>query len=262
MKLWLFLLLCLALCLGLPRVPLRAIVAGAPVSRHALALDGDTVLARYHLSRGYPARNRDGSVNAVIEIPSGTTAKFDVDEEDGSLRWARRREDGARREVDYLSYPVNYGMVPRTLAADGDPLDVLVLGRGIERASVVPTRVIGVLKMAHDGTRDDKLIAVPLDAALRNGFSRLRDLPELDDAYPAARVILVLWFSHYWGRGATEVVGWGDAAEARTILEASLTDAITATAACTARPGSAGLRPRAASPCDVLGHAPSGPRLP
>jgi len=204
------------------RVPWRPIVAGAPIAATAVALDEGTVVTRRHLSRGYPARESDGSVNAVVEIPSGTIAKFEVDDEDGALHWARRREDGALREIDYLPYPVNYGMVPRTLAADGDALDILVLGRGLERAAVVRTRVIGVLEMAHDGTRDDKLIAVPVDAELRNGFSRLVDLHELDTYYPASREILVLWFANYWGAGATEVVGWGDAAEANAILDGAL----------------------------------------
>ena len=204
------------------RVPRRAIVAGAPVTSEAIAVDATTIVTRRHLSRGYPARERDGSVNAVIEIPSGTIAKFEVDDEDGALRWARRREDGAPREIDYLPYPANYGMVPRTLAADGDALDILVLGRGLERAAVVRTRVIGVLEMAHDGTRDDKLIAVPVDPELRNGFSRLVELAELDIYYPEARAILVLWFANYWGAGATEVVGWGDAAEANAILDEAL----------------------------------------
>lgn len=54
-------------------VPRRAIVAGAPVAASAKAIDGDTIAAREHLSRGYPPRNSDGSVNAVVEIPSGTT---------------------------------------------------------------------------------------------------------------------------------------------------------------------------------------------
>ena len=222
----------------------RSIVGGAPVSPRALALDEETIVAARHLSRGYPARNPDGSVTAVVEIPSGTTAKFEVDEDDGLLRWALRREDGARREIDYLPYPVNYGMIPHTLADDGDPLDVLVLGRGIERATVASTRVIGVLEMRHDDTRDDKLIAVPLDRELVNGFSRLREIDELDELYPEARTILVLWFAHYWGRGATEVVGWGDAAAANAILDA----AIVSEQASSRRPDSRGPRLRGASP--------------
>jgi inorganic pyrophosphatase len=113
-------------------------------------------------------------------------------------------------------------MVPRTLAEDGDPLDVIVLGRGIERAHIAKTRVIGVLEMADPaGTRDDKLVAVPVEAELENGFSRLHELAELDEWYPASREILYLWFTNYWGRGATNVLGWGDAGEAREILERS-----------------------------------------
>lgn len=217
------------------RVPSRAIVGGAPVSPSAIALDDETIFAMRHLSRGYPARNRDGSVNTVVEIPTGTTGKFEVDEEDGALRWALDRDDGSRREIDYLAYPVNYGMVPRTLAADGDPLDVLVLGRGIERATIARARIIGVLEMAHDGVRDDKLIGVPLDDELRNGFSRLHDLHELDTGYPASRAILVLWFANYWGAGATEVVGWGDAEEANAILDDAIIDPRAARAVQTTR---------------------------
>lgn len=243
----------LAMC---SRVPVRAIVGGAPVTPSAIATDEETVFPPRHLSRGYPARNDDGSVNAVVEIPTGTTGKFEVDEDDGALRWALDRDDGSRREIDYLAYPVNYGMIPRTLAADGDPLDVLVLGRGIERATVATTRIIGVLEMAHDGVRDDKLIAVPLDAPLVNGFSRLRDLHELDTEYPESRAILVLWFSNYWGAGATEVVGWGDAAEADAILDDAILDAqVGATRPAASRrvarttpPGAGDPRPRAAWP--------------
>ncbi len=243
-------------------VPSRSIVAGAPVSPSAVALDAETILATRHLSSGYPARNRDDSVNAVIEIPTGTTAKFEVDEEDGALRWALDRDDRSRREIDYLAYPVNYGMIPRTLAADGDPLDVLVLGRGIERASVAATRIIGVLEMQHDGIRDDKLIAVPLDAPLLNGFSRLRELEQLDTEYPESRSILVLWFSNYWGPGATEVIGWGNAAEANAILDDAIIQATEGRAPPTRQPESADPHLRAATPCAVPARAPHSQPLP
>jgi inorganic pyrophosphatase len=214
-------------------VPRRQIVAGAPVTPSARALDGDTIAGREHLSRGYPARNPDGSINAVVEIPSGTTAKWEVDDDDGRMRWARRREDGVRREIDYLPYPINYGMVPGTLAPDGDALDIFVLGRGIERAHVAATKLIGVLEMAHDDVRDDKL-------------------SELDERDPATRTILELWFSHYWGKGATRVVGWGNAATARKILDEAIERVTPRLAAHSARPDRADPRPRAASPCAVL----------
>jgi inorganic pyrophosphatase len=237
-------------------VPRRQIVAGAPVAPSARALDGDTIAGREHLSRGYPARNPDGSVNAVVEIPSGTTAKWEVDDDDGRMRWARRREDGVRREIDYLPYPINYGMVPGTLAPDGDALDIFVLGRGIERAHVAATRLIGVLEMAHDDVRDDKLVAVALEPALRNGFSELSELSELDERYPATRTILELWFSHYWGKGSTRVVGWGSAATARKILDEAIERVTPRLAAHSARPDPADPRPRAASPCAARAGSP------
>jgi inorganic pyrophosphatase len=198
-------------------VPRRAVVGGAPVAPAATAVDDETVAGRRHFLRGYPTRDGD-AVNAVIEIPSGTTAKFEVDER-GWLAWQHDREHGARREVDYLPFPVNYGMVPRTLGGDGDALDIIVLGRGIERAHVAKTRIIGVLEMGDDDERDDKLIAVPIEPGLENGFSRLHDLDDLDVDYPAAREILELWFENYWGAGNTNIIGWGDAAEAEAILD-------------------------------------------
>src|SRR5258705_7176848 len=102
-------------------------------------------------------------------------------------------------------------MVPRTLAPDGDALDIIVLGGGIERGHVAHTRVIGVLKMGDEGERDDKLVAVPVETALENGFSRLHDVYELDRYYPASRLLIETWFRYYWGEGATHVLGWGDA---------------------------------------------------
>lgn len=199
-------------------VPRRAVVGGAPVAPEAFALDPATVAGQRHFARGYPTEDR-GGVNAVIEIPSGTVAKFEVDDADGYIHWMRDRDHGGPREIDYLPFPVNYGMVPRTLAADGDGLDIVVLGRGVERGHVARTRVIGVLKMGDDTERDDKLVAVPVEAELANGFSRLHELAELDAYYPASRDILALWFANYWGAGATHVLGWGDAHEAAAILE-------------------------------------------
>jgi len=188
------------------------------VSPDAVALDGETIVGEHDYDTGYPSENDDGSINAIVEIPAGTTAKFEI-AADGRLHWEHDRDDGSRREIDYLAYPVNYGSVPCTLAADGDALDVIVLGRAIERGRVAHTRMIGVLEMADgDGVRDDKVIAVPLDPDLANGFTRLHDLGELDLRYAGSRAILLTWFSSYWGLGNTHVIGWGDAADAARVL--------------------------------------------
>ncbi len=238
-------------------VPRRQIVGGAPVDASARASDAMTIIGPRHYIRGYPAE-LDGEVNAVVEIPSGTTGKFEVDDDDGWMHWQPDRDTGEPREVDYLPFPVNYGMVPQTLAADGDALDIVVLGRGIERGHVAATRVIGVLLMGDDDERDDKLIAVPLEPELENGFSMLEQLEELDAEYPGVLDILEVWFENYWGAGATNVIGWGDADEARAILDdakdafaGARFDTDGAAVRRVARRGSrdeAGLRPRGARP--------------
>ncbi len=76
----------------------------APVLVHP----GDT-----HFIADFPARSESGAVNVVIEIPAGTDAKWEVTKPDGTLAW--QIKDGKPRVVQYLGYPGNYGMVPRTL---------------------------------------------------------------------------------------------------------------------------------------------------
>ena len=59
-------------------------------------------------------------------------------------------------------YPANYGFIPRTLAEDGDPLDVLVLcGEEIYPMTLVSCYPIGVIKMIDNGSLDEKVIAIP-----------------------------------------------------------------------------------------------------
>src|SRR5437667_7874695 len=96
-------------------------------------------------------------VNVVIEIPKGSKVKYELDKATGLLRVDRVLYSA-------VHYPANYGFVPRTYCADGDPLDVLVLGQ----EEVVPqvllrARAIGVMRMRDDKGQDDKLIAVHVD---------------------------------------------------------------------------------------------------
>jgi inorganic pyrophosphatase len=166
------------------------------------------------------AVNPDGTVNVVVEIPTGTTAKWEVTKPDGRLEW--ELEDGAPRVVAYLGYPGNYGMVPRTLlpeelGGDGDPLDVIVLGEAVPRGRVVRTRIVGVLKLLDDGEQDDKLIAVREDTP----FWTVDDMTGLEHEFPGAREIVETWFTYYKGRGEMESKGTGDAATGRAILEAA-----------------------------------------
>ena len=67
-----------------------------------------------------PAFRRDGLVNVVIDTPSGSCAKFKYDAKGRCYRLGRLLPAG-------MSFPYNFGSIPRTRAEDGDPLDLLVL---------------------------------------------------------------------------------------------------------------------------------------
>jgi len=179
--------------------------------------DAHTLVASSNPLSSVPARNADGSVNALVEIPAGTDAKWELRKTDGALVW--EIQDGRPRVVRFLPYPVNYGMVPRTLLAaedggDGDPLDVLVLGSALPRGSIARVHLVGVLRMLDQGERDDKILAVTPGSP----FADVRDIGELDARFPGATAILQTWFASYKGRGEVESRGVGSADEAREIL--------------------------------------------
>ncbi|MBD5132650.1 MAG: inorganic diphosphatase [Clostridiales bacterium] len=109
---------------------------------------------------------------ALIEIPKGSKTKYELDKETGLLRLDR---------VLYTStvYPANYGFIPRTLADDGDPLDVLVLcNETIHPMTLVTCTPIGVIKMVDGGALDEKIIAVPVDDPNYKCYYDINELPK------------------------------------------------------------------------------------
>ncbi|MDR2905349.1 MAG: inorganic diphosphatase [Helicobacteraceae bacterium] len=114
-------------------------------------------------------------VTAVIEIPYGSHIKYELDKESGAIVVDRVM-------FSTVFYPANYGFVPGTLAADGDPADILVLGEyPIAPGSVIKTRLIGVLIMEDESGFDEKLIAVPVSKVdpQFDHIKSLSDLPEI-----------------------------------------------------------------------------------
>jgi inorganic pyrophosphatase len=111
------------------------------------------------------------TVNALIEIPQGSRAKYEVDKPTGLLRLDR---------VIYSSfqYPINYGFIPQTLGQDGDPLDILVLcSQSVQSLCLVEANVIGNMQMIDQGQTDDKIIAVAAKDPSVNHISRMEELP-------------------------------------------------------------------------------------
>ena len=175
---------------------------------------------------GIAAFTSDSLVNVVIEIPAGTTQKWEVNKETGQLEWERVNPDSLRI-IDYLAYPANYGFVPQTLlpettGGDGDPVDVFVLGPSIAREQIVSVRIIGIIHMLDDHESDSKLLAVSTDNKGLNAGS----LEMLVTNYPGVMEILRIWLSHYKGPGRIEILSVQDEKHAIRYLREAHNDYI------------------------------------
>ena len=111
-------------------------------------------------------------VTAIIEIPSGSRNKYELDKETGLFRLDRVLYSA-------VHYPGDYGFIPRTLSEDGDPCDVLVLIKeptftGCE----IRARPIGVLRMVDRGQPDEKILAVPAQDPFQNEFFDIADISQ------------------------------------------------------------------------------------
>jgi len=90
----------------------------------------------------------------IVEIPKGSTNKYELDKDTGLLRLDRVLYSA-------VHYPADYGFIPRTYCDDGDPLDVLVLGNEpVYPLTIVQARAIGVMRMRDEKGIDDKIVAV------------------------------------------------------------------------------------------------------
>ena len=154
-------------------------------------------------------------INVIIEVPvGGEPIKYEMDKASGTLFVDRFLYTPMR-------YPGNYGFVPHTLSADGDPIDVLVCNtRAILPGAVINCRPVGVLVMEDDGGGDEKIIAVPA-SRLTQRYDAIKTVADLP---PITVQQIQHFFEHYkdlepgkW----VKIKHWGDVAEARgLILEA------------------------------------------
>lgn len=109
-------------------------------------------------------------VNAVIEIPQGSRAKYEIDKDSGLLKLDR---------VIYSSfyYPVNYGFIPQTYGGDKDPLDILVItSLAVQPLTIMEAKIIGVMQMVDSGDADDKIIAVAANDPSVNHYNNIEEL--------------------------------------------------------------------------------------
>src|SRR5215468_6957936 len=118
-----------------------------------------------------PGEGLPEEFSAVIEIPFGSSVKYELDKTSGLIKLDR---------VLYSAvyYPANYGFIPQTLAEDADPLDVLVLCQeAVVPLTLVKARAIGLMTMIDSGKRDHKILAVAVYDPEFNGFNEAGELP-------------------------------------------------------------------------------------
>ena len=155
-----------------------------------------------------------GIINAVVEIPTGSSHK---------IEWNRELAVFELDRIDpqIFAKPCNYGFIPQTLDEDGDELDLLIITeQPLTTGVFLKAKVIGVMKFVDDGEVDDKIVVVPADDRNNgNAFNSLDDLPK--------QIInqLEYHFNHYKDLkkpGTTVVESWGDVEEAKKVIHEAI----------------------------------------
>jgi inorganic pyrophosphatase len=157
-------------------------------------------------------RNPPKDINAVIEIPlGGVPVKYEFDKTSGAIFVDRFLHTA-------MFYPGNYGFIPHTLSEDGDPCDVMVISQvPVVPGAVIRCRPVGALLMEDEAGKDEKVLAVPVDALhpFYTGVAGYRDLPAVMIEQIAH------FFQHYKdlekGKWVT-IVRWLDTAEAEQLV--------------------------------------------
>ena len=161
------------------------------------------------LDRVPAGRNVPDDFNVIIEIPAhADPIKYEVDKETGALFVDRFIGTS-------MHYPCNYGYVPKSLADDGDPLDVLVITPfPLQPGVVVRCRPLGVLKMEDEAGGDSKLLAVPVDKIL----PWYKSWQKWSDIAPERLAQIQHFFEHYKDLESgkwVKVLGWEGPESAR-----------------------------------------------
>ncbi len=147
-------------------------------------------------------------VNVIVEIPKGSQNKYEYDKDKNIVKLDRVL-------FSPLHYPGDYGLIPRTLAEDGDPLDALVLVSNPTYPGVlIQARPIGLLRMVDSGMKDDKILCVAKDDPRYEGYKSMMDMEEhvLKEIAHFFQV-----YKQLEGK-EVEVIGWKDADEAKQVI--------------------------------------------
>jgi len=151
------------------------------------------------------------TLTAVVEIPLDSVNKYEYDKALHVFRLDRNLHSP-------VHYPGEYGFIPQTLAQDGDPLDILILGDSPTfPGCVFKARPIGLFDMLDQGVPDEKIVAFAI------GNPRARDIENYTDVMPHILREIEHFFSVYKSLEGkrTEVLGWKDRKSAHEVIRTS-----------------------------------------
>jgi len=122
-----------------------------------------------------PLDKHDGILQVIVETPKGSRNKFAFDPDQRIFAVKTVLPAG-------MSFPYDFGFLPRTIAPDGDPIDVLLLmDEPAFPGIAVRARLIGIIEGEQlDGKkkiRNDRLLAVAEANHQYANVRRVRDLP-------------------------------------------------------------------------------------
>jgi len=146
-------------------------------------------------------------VNAIVEIPKGTSAKYEYNPKLDTFQLDRCLPSS-------MKYPCSYGFIPSTIAEDDDPLDILIYNdTPIDRGTLVECNIIGALDMTDSGGRDWKILGTPT--------SHVRNYRSLKDIDPMFMKIASNFFKHYkdLNNSYVEVGDWHGKTVAQTVIK-------------------------------------------
>ncbi|WP_353071053.1 inorganic diphosphatase [Tunturiibacter gelidoferens] len=160
-----------------------------------------------------PVSKQDGMLQVIVETPKGSRNKFAFDPEQGIFALKKVLPAG-------MVFPYDFGFLPRTIADDGDPIDVLLLmDEPAFTGCAVHAILIGVIEGEQlDGkkkVRNDRLLAV---AEANHSYANIRKLSDLPKQFLDELEDFFVNYHKLEGK-KYKLLGCKDAKKARSLIE-------------------------------------------
>jgi inorganic pyrophosphatase len=150
-------------------------------------------------------------VKAVVEIPQDSVNKYEYDSSLNVFVLDRVLHSP-------VHFPGDYGFITQTLAQDGDPLDILILGdTPVFPGCMYNARPVGLFEMLDHGSCDEKILAF---ATANPRFTNIQNYTQVQ---PHVLLEVEHFFSVYKDLEdkETKVLGWKDREAAYAVIRSS-----------------------------------------